>query len=231
MKKFVMDTKAALGTAPKTEDKEFDQKAANVKGVEKAISDYRSAMEKMKSAASSFASAMEAMSKAFDMLSKAEDATDAMKEMAKEYEAASKKVNDNILVDFKKAIDDHENMTAVKDLASECKKLESSRNKVMAEYDTYRDAVHTKEVEYKKKNKDLTDSKHYNEEVAKRDSLKAEFEKADKEFKDKYDELEKAKVATYSTGMSAYLTSTSHFLESIEKELAHAVSKAGKGSK
>lgn len=231
MKKFVMDTKAALGTAPKTEDKDYDQKAANVKGIEKAISDYRSAMEKMKSAASSFASAMEAMSKAFDVLGNADDATDAMKAMAKDYEAAVKKVNDHILVDFKKAIDDHENMSTVKDLASECKKLESSRNKVMAEYDTYRDAVHTKEVEYKKKNKDLSDSKHYHEEVAKRDSLKADFEKADKEFKEKYDELEKAKVSTYSKGMSAYLTSTSQFLDSIEKEMAHASAKADKGSK
>lgn len=228
MKKFVMDTKAALGTAPKTEDKDYDAKAATVKGIEKAISDYKSAMSKMKSAAQSFTSAMEAMTKAFEVLGNSEDSTEAMKTTATDYAAVVKKVNDQFLVDFKKAIDDNEGMTVVKDLASECKKLESKRNSVMAEYDTYRDAVHTKEVEYKKKNKDLSDSKHYQDEVAKRDSLKADFEKADKDFKDKYAELEKEKVSTYRGGMAAYLTSTSHFLDSIEKELAPVASKAGK---
>lgn len=223
-----MDTKAALGTAPKTEDKDYDAKAANVKGIEKAISDYKSAMSKMKSASQSFASAMEAMSKAFEVLSNGEDSTEAMKNTSKDYAALVKKVNDQFLVDFKKAIDDHESMAVVKDLAAECKKLESKRNSVMAEYDTYRDAVHTKEVEYKKKNKDLSDSKHYQDEVAKRDSLKADFEKADKDFKDKYAELEKEKVNTYRSGMSAYLTSTSHFLDSIEKELAPVAKKAEK---
>jgi predicted RNase H-like nuclease (RuvC/YqgF family) len=231
MKKFVMDTKAALGTAPKTEDKDFDLKAAQVKGIERAVSDYKSAMEKMKSAATSLATAMEAMSKAFQVLSSGDDATEAMKSMANEYEAAARKVSDRILVDFKKAIDDHENMSAVKDLASECKKLEGTRNKVMAEYDTYREAVSKKEAEYKKKNKDLSDSKYYNEEVSKRDSLKADFEKADKEFKSKYEELEKAKILAFSDGMSAYLASTSQFIESIEKELASAVAKTGKGKK
>lgn len=228
MKKFVMDTKAALGTAPKTEDKDYDAKAANVKGIEKAVSDYKSAMSKMKSASQSFASAMEAMSKAFEVLGNAEDSTEAMKSTVKDYQAVITKVNEQFLVDFKKAIDDHESMTVVKDLAAECKKLESKRNSVMAEYDTYRDAVHTKEVEYKKKNKDLTSSKHYQEDVAKRDSLKADFEKADKEFKDKYAELEKEKVATYKNGMSAYLTSTSQFLTSVEKELSPVASKAAK---
>ncbi|KPA78099.1 hypothetical protein ABB37_06292 [Leptomonas pyrrhocoris] len=226
MKKFMMDTKAALGTAPKTEDKDYDQKAADLKSIQKALSEYKSAMEKMKSAAQSFASAMAAMEKAFETLGKGEDATEEMKKMTKEYEAVSKKVNDQILTDFKKAIGDHEDMKGVKDLAADCKKLESSRNKVMAEYDTYRDSVDKKEQEYKKKNKDLSDSKHYHEEVAKRDSLKQEFEKADKEFKDKHAELEKEKVTAYSSGMSGYLMSTSHFLDSIEKELSHVAPKA-----
>ena len=231
MKKFMLDTKTVLGTAPKTEDKDYDQKAANVKSIEKAISDYKSAMEKMKSAASSFASAIESMSKAFELFGNGEGASEGMKEMAKEYEAAYKKINDHILVDFKSAIDDHEDMPIAKELASECKKLEGSRNKVMAEYDTYREAVDKKELEYKKKNKDLTDSKHYHDELMKRDSLKADFEKADKEFKDKYAELESKKNAAYSSGMSAYLSNTSKFLDSIEKELGRVLAKADKDVK
>ncbi|KPI85148.1 hypothetical protein ABL78_5808 [Leptomonas seymouri] len=220
MKKLVMDAKVALGTAPKTVDPEYDRQATSVRSTDNALLEYKLAVEKMKSAAQSLCSAMESMSKAFDLLSNGGDVTEAMKKTAREYEAVVKKVNNEFLVDFKRALDDHEAMRNVKELTSDCKRLEGNRNKVMTEYDTYRDAVDKKVSEYKKKNKDLSESKHHYEDVAKRDSLKKDFEKADKDFKNKYAELEKKKILAYRSGMSDYLKGTSHFLDSIEKELA-----------
>lgn len=228
MKKFVLETKAALGVAPKTVDRDYDEKAAKVKAIDKAITEYNSAFSRMKSASQSLVTAMESMSKALEVMTTGDDVPAPMKAAATEHKELVKKAQDEYLTEFKKAADDSASLTEVKNLAAECKRLETKRNKVMSEYDTYRDAVSTKEAEYSKKGKDLTGSKHYNEEVAKRDSLKAEFESADKEFKSKFDELESKKLSSYMAAMTAYLAGTWQMMAAIEKEMAAAKAKAAK---
>ncbi|KAK7200141.1 hypothetical protein NESM_000064400 [Novymonas esmeraldas] len=226
MKKFVLETKAALGVAPKTVDREFDEAAAKVKAIDHALSDYKSAMERMKSASQALVTAMESVSKAFETMSAGDDVPASIKAVSTDYAEVVKKAHYEYIVDYKKATEDNENVTDLKNLTAECKKLEAKRNKVMSEYDTYRDSVSKKEAEYSKKGKSLTDSKHYNEEVSKRDSLKSDFENADKEFKDKFAELETKKHSSYMAGMSSYLASTSQFIASIEHEMSAVKSKA-----
>lgn len=226
MKKFMLDTKATLGLAPKTVDKDYDEKAAIVKEVDQALSEYKSAMERMKSAAQTVVTAMEGVCKAFEKLTEGSDVSESMKGISGDYEAAVKKIKDEDLFDFKRSIDGPAAVLDLKSLVDECKKLEDKRSKVMNEYDVYRETVSKKEEEYRKKGKELTDSKHYTDELAKRDALKSQFEEADKDFKTKFGEVEKKKLSTYLGFMSSYLGSTSQFFSAAEKKIVPLKEKA-----
>ncbi|GET88236.1 hypothetical protein, conserved [Leishmania tarentolae] len=226
MKKFMLETKAALGVAPKTVDVDFDEKAASLKTINSTLSDYKSAIERTRSASESLVSAMESMRKVMETMARGDDVPESVKSVVKDYTQLTQKSQSEFLVDFKKTINEGESTADITTLVGKCKRLEAKRNKVMSEYDAYRDSVSKKEETYRKKGKDLSDSKGYNEEVAKRDSLKAEFERIDKEFKEMYAELEKKKLHSYMHAISIYLAGTSQLMASIQKEMESTKKKA-----
>ncbi|KAG5480088.1 hypothetical protein CUR178_06140 [Leishmania enriettii] len=219
MKKFVLDTKAALGVAPKTVDWDFDEKSNNVRVIHQTLSNYVSALEQMKTASQNLFTAMDNMSKALGTMTAEHGVPEAMRFLAVEYTEVVRKGTFEHLVDFKKAIDDAECIAEMMNLTAKCKSLAAKRKKVMSEYDAYRDAVCKKEVQYRKKGKDLSISKYYDEEVARRDNLKADFEKADSDFKSMYDVLEEKRLSSYMSAISVFLGCTLQLISSIEKEL------------
>ncbi|KAG5479324.1 hypothetical protein LSCM1_04580 [Leishmania martiniquensis] len=219
MKRFVLETKAALGSAPKTVDWDFDEKSSKLKAMEEGLSSYVSAREQMRVACQSLLTAMDSMAKALGTMTAAHGIPQSMRAVVTEYTEVVRKGTFVFLVDFKKAIDDDESTAEMLSLAAKCKSLAAKRKKVMNEYDTYREAVGKKEVEYKKKGKNLADSKYYEEEVTRRDSLRAEFEKVDSDFKSKYCEMEVRRLSSYMNAISVYLQCTLQLISSIEKEL------------
>ncbi|KAG5479706.1 hypothetical protein LSCM4_05712 [Leishmania orientalis] len=226
MKKFVLDTKAAFGVAPKTVDWDFDEKSNNVKNIHQTLSIYISALEQMKTASQSLLTAMDNMSKALGTMTAEHGVPEAMRFVAVEYTELVRKGIFEHLVDFKKTIDDDESIAEMMNLAAKCKSLAAKRKKVMSEYDAYRDAVCKKEVQYRKKGKDLSGSKYYDEEVARRDSLRADFEKADNDFKSTYDVLEEKRLSSYMAAISVFLGCTLQLISSIEKEMRAVKRKA-----
>lgn len=222
----MLETKAALGVAPKTVDWDFDEKAGNLKNINHTLSDYRSAVEQTRSASQNLLTAMENMLKVLEAVTRGNDTPEKVRGVVGSFAEVVQKSHCEFLVDFKKALDDDDSVTEITGLAGKCKTLEARRNKVMNEYDAYREAVTKKEAEYRKKGKDLCDSKLYQEEVSRRDSLKADFQKIDKEFKETYADLEKKKLRSYMAALSTYLASTSQLMASIQKEMESTKEKA-----
>ncbi|CAJ1008251.1 hypothetical protein Q4I28_003564 [Leishmania naiffi] len=217
MKKFMLDTRAALGVAPKTIDNDYDEMAASVRAINRTLSEYLSGIENMKSACQNLMMAMEGMSKIFETMTAGNGIPESMKSLAAHYTELTRMAQTELLVDYKKALEDDESITEIRKLLISCKTLETRRNKVRNEYDTYRDAVNRKETVYKRKGKSLSESKVYEGEVSMRDSLKVEYEKADKEFKDKYMEVSAMKASSYKGAMAVYLESFSQLMTSVEK--------------
>ncbi|KAI5690421.1 hypothetical protein MNV84_03506 [Leishmania braziliensis] len=217
MKKFMLDTRAALGVAPKTIDYDYDEMSVNVKTISHTLSEYLSEIEHMKSACHNLVMAMEGMSKVFDTMTAGNGIPESMKSLAAHYTKLARTAQTELLVDYKKALDDDESIPEIRRLVTTCKALEARRNKIRSEYDTYRDAVSKKETVYRRRGKSLSESKVYEGEVARRDSLKAEFEKADKEFKVKYMELSAMKASSYKGAIAVYLQSFSQLMTSVEK--------------
>ncbi|AYU78468.1 protein of unknown function - conserved [Leishmania donovani] len=226
MRKFMLETKAALGVAPKTVDWDFEEKAGNLKTINHTLSDYKSAVEQTRSASQNLLTSMESMLKVLETMTRGNDIPDNVRGVVGDFAQMVQKAHCELLVDFKKTLDDDDSVAEIESLAGKCKSLEARRSKVMNEYDAYREAVTKKEAEYRKKGKDLCDSKLYEEEVSRRDSLKAGFQKIDKEFKETYAELEKKKLRSYMAALSTYLASTSQLMGSIHKEMESTKRKA-----
>lgn len=222
----MLETKAALGVAPKTVDYDFEEKAGNLKTINHTLSDYKSAVEETRSSSQHLLTAMESMLKVLETMTRGNDIPENVRGVVGDFAQMVQKARCEFLVDFKKMLDDDDSVTEIKSLAGKCKSLEARRSKVMNEYDAYREAVTKKEAEYRKKGKDLCDSKLYEEEASRRDSLKAGFQKIDKEFKDTYAELEKKKLHSYMAALSTYLASTSQLMGSIHKEMESTRRKA-----
>ncbi|KAG5505643.1 hypothetical protein JKF63_04978 [Porcisia hertigi] len=226
MKKLVLDTKTALGMVPKTVDLDFDAKVAMVKTIEQNLSNYTTCMEGMKLAAESLAKAVRNVSVVLEAMTADDDIPASMKSLAADHTTAAAKISSEYLLDYKKVIDDAERAADIKALVTECKHLGAKRNKIRKEYDNYRDVVNKKEAEYRKKGKDLGDSKHYVDELNKRDALKRDFDATTEEYKRAYDNLSARKVSSYMTALTKYTDCTFQLLSSLEGQMATLNKKA-----
>lgn len=227
MKKMMLETKSTLGLAPKTVDPAYDQKASALKAIDRAIRDYNDSVDKYERAMQGVVASLDAVSKAFISMGGQANMPDAMKKVSDDFADMQKHVRDTHYPAFKKALDEN-GVGALKEMKSaidECKKLEEARNKVMPEYDTYRDAVSKKEAEYAKKGKDISDSKNYTMEVQKRDQLKTEFDDADTKFKAKFDEVEEQSHTAYLKAAKALIAASAEFMNVFEAEMKDAHSK------
>lgn len=232
MKKFQMKVTNVFSPAAKTVDADYDEKHTSIKGVDKAISDYTIAVNRMRDAARGMSSALDNIAKAFEGMTANEDTPESMKNIAKTCSEAAEKIRDNDLADYVKALEAEvvQPVKAIKDKIKELTAVEHERNKVMADYDMFREAVDKKEKEYEKKGKDISGSKNYEEEKNKRDELKGTFETEDKKYKEMAEAVNKERVETFLKSMQELSSGTSTYFTGVEKKIVeiHTASKKAK---
>lgn len=230
MKKFILDVKTAVGTAPKTKDDEYSEMSKRMDEAEFAIRQYSLSVDRMKAAANSMSQAFSDVVKAFTAMTVGSDAPEGMKAVSAACEQAVKRIHDEGLTTYIKALDD-EAVSPMKDMRSqiaELRKVEAARNRVMAEYDTYREAVANKEKEYEKKGKSLSESKSYQEEVAKRDELKAKFKEENTKFKEKANAISEERFRAFLKTMRVFSADTAKYFSVAEKSITTVESAAKK---
>ncbi|CAC9485305.1 conserved hypothetical protein [Leishmania infantum JPCM5] len=217
----MMKIKTALKLAPSTCDEDYNRRKREMKDLCSAIRSYNTAMEKAKVSVRRLVEALTEASKVFETLCNYPNIPDCTKDCALALVASMNRIEGTAFPEFNVAMDSTV-LTAtngLKALYDECERLECKRNKVMHEYDTYREEVSKKETEYLRKSKSLLKSKYYSTEVARRDELEAAFDSADQKFKDTHDQLMQSRSVTCTDALNAFVSCMSRFMEEISGEL------------
>jgi hypothetical protein len=158
--------------------------------------------------------------KAFEGLSDHVNVPDCTRDCTLALVASMDRIEGSLLPEYTTAMDSTV-LPATNDLKllyDECDKLESSRNKIMHEYDVYRNEVAKKESEYQRKSKDISTSKSYSTEVTKRDHLEKDFAEADQKFKDTHDHLMQNRAIACSAALYAFVDCSATFMEGVASE-------------
>lgn len=224
MKKFFHDAKATLGLAEKTKDPEYDEIHAAAQTLEEAISSYSLAVRSMEAATRDMGDALAKMSKAFQTLGKTKGGTDQQKAVAHVFLDVSGTLNGHYLPTYKSSISATFLKPLEDDLAKEREK-DSSRESKRSEYDTYRESVEKKEAEYAKKGKSLDESKGYKEDVAKRDTAKTAYEKANDDYKSHCRQIFEKQGSIVTDGMKNFINANILLFTNIEKDLQSCLEK------
>lgn len=216
----MLKIKTALKLGPKTKDEDYDRRKKEMKELDSAIHSYKSATEKAKSAMKRVVEAWVDVRKAFEGLSDHVDTPDSTRDCTLALVASVDRIEGSLLPEYVTAMDSNvlPATSELKTLYDECDKLESSRNKIMSEYDVYRNEVSKKEAEYERKSKDISNSKSYSSEVAKRDQLETMFGEADQKFKDTHDHLMQNRAIACSAALLAFVTCSANFMEGVSSE-------------
>lgn len=215
-----MKIKTALKLAPSTCDEDYNRRKREMKELSSAIRSYSTAMEKAKVSVRRLVEALTEASKAFESLCNYPSIPDSTKDCALALAASMNRIEDTAFPEFNVAMDSTV-LTAtngLKALYDECERLEGKRNKIMHEYDAYREEVAKKEIEYLRKSKSLLKSKYYSTEVARRNELEAAFESADQKFKDIHNQLTQSRLVTCTDALNAFLSCMSRIMEDISGE-------------
>lgn len=216
----MMKIKTALKLAPSTCDEDYNRRKREMKDLSTAIRNYNTAMEKAKVSSRRLVEALTEASRVFETLCNYPNISDCTKDCALGLVASMNRIEGTTFPEFNVAMDSTV-ITAthgLKALYDECERLEGKRNKVMHEYDTYREEVSKKETEYQRKSKSLLKSKYYNTEVARRDELEAAFDSADQKFKDTHDQLMQSRSVASTDALNAFVSCMSRFLQAISEE-------------
>lgn len=216
----MLKIKTVLKLGPKTKDEEFNRRKKEMKDLGSAIHAYKSATEKAKSSMKRLVEAWADVRKAFEGLSDYPDTPDSTRDCTLALVASVDRIEGSLLPEYTTAMDSNviPATNELKSLYDECDKLESSRSKVMNEYDVYRNEVSKKESEYERKSKDISTSKSYSSEVAKRDQLETEFNEADQKFKDTHDHLMQNRAIACSAALLAFVKCSATFMEGVSSE-------------
>ncbi|KPI85147.1 hypothetical protein ABL78_5807 [Leptomonas seymouri] len=216
----MLKIKTALKLGPKTKDDEYDRRKREMKELGSAIHSYKAAMESAKLAMKRVVNSWLDVRKAFEGLADHVTIPDCTRDCTSAFVASIDRAEASLLPEYVTAIDSNV-IPAISDLRSlyeECERLEKSRNKVMHEYDVYRNEVAKKESEYQRKSKDISTSKSYSSDVAKRDALETSFGEADQKFKDTHDYLMQNRVIACSAALCAFAQCSATFMEGVSSE-------------
>ncbi|KAL7700941.1 hypothetical protein NQL31_007027 [Lotmaria passim] len=216
----MLKIKTALKLGPKTKDEEYDRRKKEMKDLGSAIHAYKSAMEKAKSSIKRVVETWADVRKVFEGLSDHVNVPDCTRDCTMALLASLDRVEGSLLPEYMTAMDSNviPATNELKSLYDECDKLESSRNKIMHQYDVYRNEVAKKESEYQRKSKDIATSKSYSSEVAKRDQLETDFCQADQKFKDTHDHLMQNRAIACSAALYAFVDCSAKFMEGVASE-------------
>lgn len=216
----MLKIKTVLKLAPSTHDEEFSRRKKEMKDLGAALHNYRSAMDKAKASIKRVVEAFADVRRAFSELADDPSIPDCTKDCTLAFSASMDRLTASVLPEYNNAMDGNvvSATNELKTLYEECGRLESDRSKVMNEYDVYRNEVAKKESEYQRKSKDLSTSKTYSGELAKRDKLEADFETADRKFNDTHDYLMQNRAVTCTNALNAFMTCTSSFMQNVASE-------------
>ncbi|KPA78100.1 hypothetical protein ABB37_06293 [Leptomonas pyrrhocoris] len=216
----MLKIKTVLKLGPKTKDEEYDRRKNEMKTLGSAMRAYKSAMERAKSSMKRVVETWADVRKAFDALSDDVNVPDSTRDCTLALTASMDRIEGSLLPEYMTVMDSNV-IPATSELSSlydECGKLENSRNKLMHEYDVYRNEVAKKESEYQRKSKDISTSKSYGSEVAKRDRLEADFGEADQKFKDTHAHLMQNRAIACSAALYAFVDCSATFMEGVASE-------------
>lgn len=222
MKKLVIDVRTVAVNAPKTRDAEYDEKSRTIRAVERAIVEYTNSLEWMKSAAKNMSQALDVVSKAFTALAVDVETPKGTRDVAIACKDSVKKIRDYDLAAYIKALDNEAvfPLQRVKASITELKKMDTAREKAMAEYDAYRETVAKKEKEYDKKGKAISESKNYREDVARRSVAKADFDRENRRYKSYADVICKERFSAFLRAMKEFSSCTARCFTAMDKHVS-----------
>lgn len=212
--------RTTLKIAPKTHDEEYDARRKALKDLNSALGSYKSSMEKVKSNVKSAIESLTRIKEVYQKMTESEETPGATRDLVLQFDATVNRITGDLLAQYTQSMDTDviPAVLDMKKLYDECHHLETERNKLMKEYDVYRNEVAKKEAEYAKKNKDLTTSKSYGSDVIKRNDYQAKFEEADTKFKDSHDYLVSNSARTTNRCMVTFFQCSFTFLNSLGEE-------------
>lgn len=228
MRKLVLDVKSTLALAPKTVDRDYEVKHKLMVEIDKAVREYLMATDRMKAAAKSVSQALVSVTAALNALTADVDTSDSVKSVAKTYDDSIRAIRDDDLAAYTKAIDSDckDAVQNIKDDIAELKKVDQQRQKFMTDFDVYRDLVSSKEKEYKKKGKTLSDSKNYNEDVQKRDYFENLYNAENTKYKVKADAIYAAQLGAYLDALKVFTAKTAAFFFGMSKNVNNVTAAA-----
>ncbi|KEG14514.1 hypothetical protein DQ04_00431180 [Trypanosoma grayi] len=225
MDRLKLNTKALLGMATRTVDQDHGMRHTCVKSFSQAILQYENAMTKFVAALTTLSNSIEGVEKAYkDIIvnEKQVSVIDGMKEIVTRLEDVRLTVFAESVEAFKTTV--APSLSILKGECDTCDRIHIERAKAVDLYDYHRDVVEKKEVQYASKGKSLDDSKHYKEEVSKRDAANDEYQMKHTEYNKAYDQLMWRKSELTSLSAKLYLHCFSDLSEKLNRETVHMCS-------
>lgn len=203
--------RTVLNMAPQTRDEEHERRKRELHQLDEAMHSYTYAMRKTKDSVDELLKSFLSVCKAFDKMTSFVDISQTTKSCTKALRETVDHIESSILSQFNNDMRDRTipAVSNLRNLYNECIRLENERNKIVREYDVYRAEVSKKEIAYEKKSKDLSTSKSYSSDVAKRDDLELRFEVADEKFKESHNSLIQSHAVGCTNGLHLFVTSIS----------------------
>ncbi|RNE98706.1 hypothetical protein TraAM80_08672 [Trypanosoma rangeli] len=201
MDRLKLNTKALLGMATRTVDQDHGLRHTCVKVLYHAVLQYETAMSKFATALSALSDSLEGVENGYkSVISNEKNVSvfDAMKEVTGHLENCRVTIIPESIEALK--VDVAPSLSSLKEYCDACERLHSERTRAVDLYDYHRNVVEKKEVNYASKGKLLDDSKHYKEELTKRDAAHDAYLAKHNEYNEAYDEImcKKSELTTLS---------------------------------
>ncbi|RNF26923.1 uncharacterized protein Tco025E_00886 [Trypanosoma conorhini] len=219
MDRLKLNTKALLGMATRTVDQDHGMRHTCVKALYQSVLQYEWAMSKFVTALSALSDPLEGVENAYKSVISNEKQVpvfDALKEVTSHLENCRVTVIPDSVETLKAEV--APSLSSLKTYYDVCERLHNERAKAVDLYDYHRDVVEKKEVHYASKGKLLEDSKHYKEEIIRRDAAHDAYLAKHTEYNKAYDEIMCKKSELTSLSGKLFLHELLRLVETLKKE-------------